>query len=782
MKRKNSTSRAAFTRRQFLVEGLEPRCMLAGNVNVFVSGGTLFVQGDDADNAVIIQQEGNGVYGVVGLNFTDLGLDTQGFGDGATTINGQDAGGEPVFFSGVKNDINVDLRGGNDGLGIGNNVQALNGLATDCFGIGFLPVDEGGTAVGGNDGVSQLQVAGTLSVPRNLTVNLGDGNDFTAIDANVGTTKKGGLVNINAGNGRNGVAFGNQEGDDFVGSNLLISGGNGSDNACVSGATIRGLLLVSVGGGDGEIGQVVDLTNVGAGQAQILTSGGNDAITINNAGFDRDLTITTGSGDDTVSLNNFGAGDGDGPARKQNNAGNVVIVTGDGNDEVSVTDFDVDSLTIDTGSGDDGIPQQTETEEVAALEEINAGLFVVNGGITRQLTVVTGSGNDFATIAQLQAHDIFVDTGSGNDGSADAPINISSVGVRGNVTLLTGSGNDFAYMSSDGNFHSNIGGNLTIDTGAGDDSLEVVDQTVGKDLNVNLGDGTNTAGIGAGIEGQFGDNVGTTDVRRNFNLNAGSNSDLIGLLNLSVHNDLFANLGGGDDSLTADNLNVTRNATFLGGGGSDSMSLNFTRVGGNALIDAGSGDDAVSITGSTVPNGRITVLMGTGNDTLNITGSSAKKATLDGGPGNDTLISDLGITGNGKQGSIEVRNFENFNAISELDAADDTADITEDAVPNTATGNVLDNDLGGFGPLTVTAVNGDPSQVGQVVQLDHSITVTINADGSYTAAIDNSNTDYAILNDGQTFVRSVTYTVTDGTSTQTRTLTINVHGHTDVST
>ena len=72
MKRKNSKSHATLARRKFLVEGLEPRCMLAGNVNVFVSGGTLFVQGDDSDNAVLIQQEGPGAYSVTPFDFNDL--------------------------------------------------------------------------------------------------------------------------------------------------------------------------------------------------------------------------------------------------------------------------------------------------------------------------------------------------------------------------------------------------------------------------------------------------------------------------------------------------------------------------------------------------------------------------------------------------------------------------------------------------------------------------------------------------------------------------------------
>src|SRR6476620_1449230 len=100
MKRKNSKTSATFARRRFLVEGLEPRCLLAGNVNVFVSGGSLFVQGDGGDNAVLIQQEGDGVYSVTGLNFGDLNVDSDIFDSGPTKINGKDLAGDAYTVSG----------------------------------------------------------------------------------------------------------------------------------------------------------------------------------------------------------------------------------------------------------------------------------------------------------------------------------------------------------------------------------------------------------------------------------------------------------------------------------------------------------------------------------------------------------------------------------------------------------------------------------------------------------------------------------------------------------
>jgi hypothetical protein len=655
MKRK--TARSPLTRRRFLVEGLEPRCMLAGNVNVFVSGGTLFVQGDGGDNAVLIQQEGNGVYSVTGLDFSDLSnVDSEVFDSGPTTINGEDLDGDSFVVSGVTNDINVNLGAGDDGLGIGNNLDNLSSLSEECFGVSFLPPDEE---------ISLQALETTLLVPRNLFINLGDGNDFTAIDANVGTlnsngtTKKGGVANINAGGGDNAVAFGT-EGGDFVADDLLISAGGGSDDVCVFGTGVRDLLSVLIGDGNQ---QEVRLGGVGAGHAQILTGNGSDDVNVSGLGLDREIVVNTGAGDDFVSMNEFSAGNGDGPSGKANKLGYVTVVTGDGDDQVDISGFNVDGMTVDTGAGDDG---QNIPEGDAIALQIASGVSVSGGFVTNALVLVTGSGNDFATVNNITAHDIVVDTGLGDDGTEEFPISIYNVTVKGNVTLATGLGNDFAYMHSGDGQASNIKGTVTVDMSSDNDNLEIVDQSIGKDLNVFLGNGTNNAGIGGGVGEAVGVAEGRLSIGRNLNIYGGPNTDNVGLFNLSVHSDLFADLGSGDDNLFAGGNEVAiiaigRNATLLGGAGSDNMTINFANIGGNALIDAGSGGDTVSIDFCNIAK-ISTILMGAGDDTLHLFNSTAKKLIARGGPGTDTFDNDLGITKNGRNsnGSIDVQEFEIF--------------------------------------------------------------------------------------------------------------------------
>ena len=108
MKLRQSDRRSGASRRSLFVESLEPRAMLAGNVNAFVEGGTLFVRGDNQDNLVLIEQVGDGKYAVTGFDFADGGI--AGAQAGPTRINGEANG--TVAVEGATGDVNVDLRRG----------------------------------------------------------------------------------------------------------------------------------------------------------------------------------------------------------------------------------------------------------------------------------------------------------------------------------------------------------------------------------------------------------------------------------------------------------------------------------------------------------------------------------------------------------------------------------------------------------------------------------------------------------------------------------------------
>jgi len=104
-------------------EQLEARENPAGNVNVFISGGQLFVIGDAFDNAVSTQQDAFGNIVVIGVN--------------GTTVNGMSA------------------------ISLGS----------------FIPMDAIFVGGAGND---QIDVAG-LFVTRQITVSGGPGNDLVQL-------------------------------------------------------------------------------------------------------------------------------------------------------------------------------------------------------------------------------------------------------------------------------------------------------------------------------------------------------------------------------------------------------------------------------------------------------------------------------------------------------------------------------------------------------------------------------------------------------------------------
>lgn len=654
MSRRKAGSGVGYKSRRMSVEQLEGRSLLAGVVSAFVSGGSLFIQGDNTDNAVIVQDQGDGNYTVTGFDFGDI-PELAGFKAGPTTINGgQDVGGGTKLFTGVTNDINIDLKKGNDALAIGNSVDELQGLAEQAFGIGS-------GMGGGSSSVSPNEIViddSLFQVPRNLIVNTGDGNDYVVVNANVGSANFGGVASINTGNGNDGVAFGRPfasdapsiseesaqlnevfDGNAYVANSLVILTGNGDDDVSVTRTTVQNQLNVQTGAGNDEF----RADQFAAGNAVVTSAAGDDFISLVFFALDSVLVVDTGAGGDDLTVADFSMGHGEGPA-SQSGAGYATIVTGAGDDGVVMFDFEADGVYINTGAGNDGVafedveaPARVSAQQVVVTDPISVGF----ADITNTLTVVTGAGNDFVEIYFVAAHDIVVDTGAGNDGSASSPVVIYNVQVAGSLTAVTGAGNDFLYIDSDfrGEGQENdsfIAVNLVVDMGAGNDNVEIIDQQVGNDMVVALGPGTNNAAIGVG--GEFdGISEGTLSVGRNLTVVGGAGKDTIEMGNLDVHNNLFAILGAGNDSL------------FLSG----------ATIGNNATVDAGAGNDDVTVEDAQI-TGTATALMGAGNDSLTITTSAAKKLVARGGAGKDTLASDLGITGNGTTANSDVSQFETF--------------------------------------------------------------------------------------------------------------------------
>ncbi|AMV24402.1 hypothetical protein VT84_08395 [Gemmata sp. SH-PL17] len=132
------------------VEWLEDRTVPAGNVQVMLFDGTLYVAGDDLGNQIWIAGTGSSSVTIRAL-------------DDTTTINGQ-AG--PISVSGIKHDLYIRMFGGDDQL-----------LVTSTRNKGTLNVDTGD----GNDTLG-ISDAGHRS---ESTLATGAGNDTVILNGSV---------------------------------------------------------------------------------------------------------------------------------------------------------------------------------------------------------------------------------------------------------------------------------------------------------------------------------------------------------------------------------------------------------------------------------------------------------------------------------------------------------------------------------------------------------------------------------------------------------------------
>ncbi|KGB52625.1 Cadherin domain protein [Sphingopyxis sp. LC81] len=222
---------------------------------------------------------------------------------------------------------------------------------------------------------------------------------------------------------------------------------------------------------------------------------------------------------------------------------------------------------------------------------------------------------------------------------------------------------------------------------------------------------------------------------------------------------------------------------------------------GTITFTATDGVGSVTIEGVTVTPGSLPQqIVSDATGTLVVTGYSYNAQTGQGSVTYVYTLKDNVLDGDGSTVSFDF-------TITDLDgdAASDTLDIdiiddaptaradldsvTEDG-PTVASGNVLTGaggndanatdgvaDVQGADGATVTAVTG--GTVGTALAGAYG-TLTLNADGSYTYALNNAAQPVQGLSAGQTLTESFTYTITDGDGdTSTTTLTIIINGADD---
>ncbi|WP_218023819.1 VCBS domain-containing protein, partial [Halomonas halmophila] len=162
----------------------------------------------------------------------------------------------------------------------------------------------------------------------------------------------------------------------------------------------------------------------------------------------------------------------------------------------------------------------------------------------------------------------------------------------------------------------------------------------------------------------------------------------------------------------------------------------------------------------------------------------------------DNLMDNITVAATDVDGSTDSSDL-NIKIVDDAPVAeDDTNSVTEDSATTTTTGNVLGDsgasdgdvaDAEGADGATVTAVESTNVPANDADAADGTLTIdgeygalTLNADGSYSYTLDNTNLDVQGLSDGETLDEVFSYTLTDGDSdADNANLTITIEGSDD---
>jgi hypothetical protein len=352
------------------MESLEGRTLMAGFVDVSLSGGTLFLRGDAASNGVAVVGTGvAGQFAIVGHNNV-VGAATPGDVSSATTLrfNGASVAG-PLVLNGVVN-INADLGAGNDQIGVTGGGAAyygavlLNDYATNN--VVVPPVSPAaGTATSlqgsisivtgnGNDAVALL-----VNTPNVIAVDTGAGNDYAvlessstlnlAINTGAGDSSLNGSDRVRVRNTNVQIAVGVNT---YAGNDIVDVFGSSAQTIAINTFDNGGLVFPGV---NPAIPEAVRLIGVNAQTVGINTHGGSDQVIIAGgiAGFSLNSTtigvlgINTFDGNDLVQIFS-------GNATPVVVTQQATITTDSGNDTVETTNLQVFGyLWIDLGDGND---------------------------------------------------------------------------------------------------------------------------------------------------------------------------------------------------------------------------------------------------------------------------------------------------------------------------------------------------------------------------------------------------------------------------------------------
>lgn len=701
--------------RRLAVERLESRVVLDGGVRAFMSAGTLRIQGDGQDNQIIVEQ-------VSPRSFT-----VRSAGD-RTLINGLDAA---RTFNGVRKDVSITLGRGNDRVEVIGMDALMGRLLVDC-----------------GAGEDAVLISGVNA--QGLIINTGNDNDILRIGSAgaPGGVRVSGAASILTGSGQDSARIS----DSTFRRSLLLNLGNGNDEAAIASVSVAKKSTIQGGGGSDVFGNESnqgDLKYVGFEQrtdsalalmlAMDLDSPSGEGVGVTAVGV-ADAAVVIEDALPNTALGNVLA----------NDAGGI-----DGNRVVAVNGFAANVGAAVPGQygvfhiGPDGTFTYILNNDNVSVNILNDGqtltdtvVYTVSDGIDTAVgsLVITIQGNSDTTPltavadAATVVEDAIPNTAQGNvlandTGGTAAKVVTAVNGFAANVGASVTGQFGFFQLAANGVF-SYILNNDNPTVNALNDG-----QTLSDSLTYTVSDGTVTVTGTLTITIQ-----GNSDTTPLAAVNDAAIVVEDGIPNTAQGNVLSNDTGG-----TAAKV-VTAVNGFLGNVGAPvTGQFGFFQL---------------------FANGTFAYILSNDNPTVNALNAGqtlVDSITYTVTSGNETSTGTLAITIQGKTDT------------GPLVAVNDAAVVVEDAIPNTALGNVLANDTGGIATKVVTAVKGLAANIGASVTGQHGF-FQIAANGVFTYLLRNGKAQVNALNNGQTLTDSITYTVSDGSSSSTGTLTITIQG------
>ncbi len=487
-------------------------------------------------------------------------------------------------------------------------------------------------------------------------------------------------------------------------------------------------------------------------------------------GVSKDLNISLGRGNDVVEI----VGTADDAVTVSNR---LFVNTSHGDDQVLFTEVHAIGIHIDTGSGND---------------VVNVGDSGAEGGleVTKEALILTGSGEDQLSIANsLFKRFLTLNMGNNNDETTlqDTRVRTSStiIGSSGFDTVnRQGNSGQLKYVSYE-RINNTVQTPAPIAPVATNDAASVV-RGSNVTVNVAANDTSATSALNlASIAITQQPTSGTVSVNNNGTVTYTNNS---GAAATDSFQYTIRDQQGNVSNVATVAVSVVNVFAAVNDAGTITEDAAPNTTTGNVLTNdtGGVGTRTVTAVNGSTTNVGISVAGQFGTFQINANGSFTytldnTNATVNALNAGQTLTDTMPYTANAGGGASSTANvtitIQGATDPTPVVAVDDTGTVTEDATPNTTTGNVLTNDTGG-GTKTVSAVNGAAASVGQVVNGQFG-TFQINADGTFTYTLNNSNATVNALNSGQTLTDSLNYTVTDGLTTDTGTLAITIQGAND---